>query len=299
LIEIREDKISSEEILKVIDSVRKPEAGAVVLFLGTVRFEPGLESLELESYKEMAEKKLNQVRLKAMDNYSIFEISIVHRTGKIGIGENIIVIAVSAPHRTDAFSACEFLINDLKVTAPIWKKEVRPSEADKWVAGEVPKEGVLKNNVQSKIEQNRLSGMVDVSAKEIISRHSVAEGFIDLSSKSIEAIKSGQVKKGDVLEIAKIAAITGVKQTPNLIPLCHQIPITAIDVNFKIMDDGIKVSSMVKADYKTGVEMDALMGVNIALLTIWDMVKYIEKDADGQYPTTNIKDIRVIKKEKG
>ena len=102
----------------------------------------------------------------------------------------------------------------------------------------------------------------------------------------------------NVLEAAKITAMSGVKQTPNLIPHCHPIPITGVTVDIDIQDNGIKVTCGVKADYKTGVEMEALTGVNCALLTIWDMVKYLEKDDTGQYPTTRIHDVRVILKEK-
>jgi len=285
LIEITENDISIED---VIDSIRTAEAGAVVMFLGTVRAEPELEGLELESYKDMALEKLHELRKLALDKFSIIDLSIIHRIGKITVGEDIVIIVVNAARRTDAFSACKFLIDELKVTAPIWKKELGPGT---WVNGEVPKQG--------KIEIERLSGMVDISSKEIVHRSATAEGYVTLLEPTIESIKSQQIKKGDVLEAAKLAAINAVKQTPMLIPLCHPIPITGVDVNFKFFDTGLKVSCTVKADYKTGVEMEALSGVNCALLTIWDMVKYLEKDEAGQYPTTRIHDIRVIRKEKG
>jgi cyclic pyranopterin phosphate synthase len=285
LIEITEDKISVEE---VISATRKPEAGAVVIFLGTVRTEPGLDGLELESYKDMALDKLNELRSEVIDKFSIIDVNIIHRIGNISIGEDIVAIAVSAAHRADAFSACRFIIDELKVTTPIWKKELGPGT---WVSGEVPNQG------ETEIE--KLSGMVDISAKDVVSRSATAEGDINLLETTIEAIKTHKIKKGDVFEAAKLAAVNGVKQTPMLIPLCHPIPITGVDVNFDFLDNGLKVTCKVKADYKTGVEMEALTGVNCALLTIWDMVKYLEKDEAGQYPTTRIHDIRVVKKEKG
>jgi cyclic pyranopterin phosphate synthase len=283
LIEITENEISVEE---VISATRKSEAGAVVIFLGTVRAEPGLDGLELESYKDMAMDKLNELRSQALDRFSIIDVNIIHRIGHISIGEDIVAIAISAVHRTDAFSACRFLIDELKVTTPIWKKELGPGT---WVSGELPKQ----------MDAEKLSGMVDISAKEVVSRTATAEGYINLLEATVEAIKTHQIKKGDVLEAAKLAAVNGVKQTPLLIPLCHPIPITGVDVNFEVIDNGLKVTCKVKADYKTGVEMEALTGVNCALLTIWDMVKYLEKDEAGQYPTTKIHDIRVVKKEKG
>lgn len=283
MIEITDKGFSFE---KVIESVRRPEAGAIVVFMGTVRAEPGLDGLELESYKEMALEKMNKLCTELKDKFPILDTSIIHRVGKMEIGENIITIAVSSPHRGDAFSACRYLIDELKVTTPIWKKELGPG---KWVTGAVPERPQAGE---------KLSGMVDISAKDIVQRIAVAEGYIELGKTTLEAIKSQKIKKGDVLEVAKVTAINGVKQTPYIIPHCHPIPITGVDVKIEILETGLKVECTVKADYKTGVEMEALTGVNIALLTIWDMVKYLEKDADGQYPTTRIHDIRVLKKEK-
>jgi len=125
-----------------------------------------------------------------------------------------------------------------------------------------------------------------------------AYGRIKLKGDTIRAIKKGAVDKGDPLATAQIAAILGVKKTPEIIPLCHQIPITSIKVDFDIRDDSIEAGCRVEADYKTGVEMEALVGVSIALLTIWDMVKYLEKDEKGQYPTTSITEVRVVEKRK-
>lgn len=284
MIEIIEEEFSFEEVIK---NVRRPEAGAIVVFMGTVRAEPGLDGLELEAYKEMALEKMTEITAEVKDRYSILEVSIIHRVGKMSIGEDIITIAVSAAHRADAFSACRFLIDRLKVTTPIWKKELGPG---KWVTGEHLK--------MDEANSEKISGMVDISDKEITKRTAIAEGFITLSKASIEAIKSNEVKKGDVLEVAKIAAMNGVKQTPIIIPHCHQIPITGIDIDFELLENDIKVTCQVKAYYKTGVEMDALTGVTCALLTIWDMVKYLEKDTTGQYPTTNIHDVKVISKLK-
>jgi len=99
--------------------------------------------------------------------------------------------------------------------------------------------------------------------------------------------------------IVRISTINAVKKVPDLIPLCHPIPITNVSVNFNFEnDDSIKVTCIVKSFAKTGVEMEALMGVNIALLNIWDFVKMYEKDDNGQYPTTLITDIKVEKKIK-
>ncbi len=120
-----------------------------------------------------------------------------------------------------------------------------------------------------------------------------------LKKETIEAIREGKVKKGDPLAVAEIACIQAVKRTPDLIPMCHQIPLSSVDAAFTLGDDYVEVRCRVSATYKTGVEMEALTGVSVALLNIWDMVKYMEKDEAGQYPTTVITDIRVIEKRKG
>jgi cyclic pyranopterin phosphate synthase len=141
--------------------------------------------------------------------------------------------------------------------------------------------------------------MIDIGDKEIIMRSARARGTIWLKSETIMAIKKGEIKKGDVLSTAQTSGIMAVKNTPDMIPLCHPIPIDSVLVEFKVMEDRISCECEVKANYKTGVEMESLAGVSLALLTIWDMVKYLEKDTEGQYPTTRIGDIVVISKKKG
>jgi cyclic pyranopterin phosphate synthase len=141
-------------------------------------------------------------------------------------------------------------------------------------------------------------GMVDVGQKSIINRRAKAAGRILLSPDTIRQIQDGKVKKGDPLLVAEIAAMNAAKQTHLLIPHCHQIPLDAVETTFEFLEDAIQVSCLVSAQAKTGVEMEALVGVSMALNTLWDMVKYLEKDAAGQYPATAITDIRVLKKVK-
>ena len=141
-------------------------------------------------------------------------------------------------------------------------------------------------------------GMIDISGKDMVRRVAEARGKILLTKKSLNKIDDGEVKKGDPIQVAEISAIQAVKRTPDNIPHCHPIPIEGVDVSFEVDEDGISVICRVKAIYKTGVEMEALSGVNAALLTIWDMVKYLEKDEDGQYPETKIKDVCVTEKIK-
>jgi len=130
-------------------------------------------------------------------------------------------------------------------------------------------------------------------------REAVAEGFIKLRGETIEAIKNKKIEKGDVVSVAQTAAILAVKRTPELIPSTHLIPVTGADVGIKIERNGVRVIVTVKSEGRTGVEMEALAGVSAALLTVWDMVKGLEKDENGQYPDTSIEEIRVVRKVKG
>ena len=142
-------------------------------------------------------------------------------------------------------------------------------------------------------------GMIDVSEKPVIHRKAEATGTIHLSPKTIEEIKAGRIKKGNPLQVAEVTAMNAAKQTYLLIPHCHQIPLDAVSVDFQVFEGSIEARCFVRAQARTGVEMEALVGVSAALNTLWDMVKYLEKDEQGQYPDTRITDIRVLKKEKG
>ncbi|NLD57664.1 MAG: cyclic pyranopterin monophosphate synthase MoaC [Methanomicrobiales archaeon] len=147
--------------------------------------------------------------------------------------------------------------------------------------------------------QDDKAQMVDISGKGDVAREAVAAGKIFLREDTLTAIRGGTVVKGNVLATARVAATMAVKNTANMIPMCHPIPISSVSVDFREGSGHIEAVVTVKMTGKTGVEMEALTGVSIALLTIWDMVKSAEKDAQGQYPVTSITDIRVLEKKKG
>ncbi|MBN1762798.1 MAG: cyclic pyranopterin monophosphate synthase MoaC [Methanomicrobia archaeon] len=148
------------------------------------------------------------------------------------------------------------------------------------------------------MQQRRSAGMIDISQKGEVERVATASGRIQLRRSTIEKLQSGTTKKGNVLASAELAAILAVKKTPEVIPLCHQINIANVTVDFTVGDEDIRASVSVKSVGKTGVEMDALHGLAVALLTVWDMVKAEEKDETGNYPYTKIEEIVVDKKEK-
>lgn len=140
--------------------------------------------------------------------------------------------------------------------------------------------------------------MVEVSDKPVVKRTATASGKIYLKNETINLIQNEEIKKGNVLTTAQIGAIGAVKSTHHLIPLCHSLKITGVDVEFKLNEENIEAEVKVTSLGKTGVEMEALTGTSVALLTIWDMVKSVEKDENGQYPSTRISDILVLRKEK-
>ena len=121
--------------------------------------------------------------------------------------------------------------------------------------------------------------MVDVSAKETTARTAVAEGTIRVSAEIIEAVTRGEVKKGDVLGVARVAGIMAVKQTSASIPMCHPLMISKCSIDFEVLSKEckIKATCTAKVEGKTGVEMEALHGVSVALLTIYDMCKAMDK----------------------
>jgi cyclic pyranopterin phosphate synthase len=141
--------------------------------------------------------------------------------------------------------------------------------------------------------------MVDVSNKLKVFREATAKGTIRLKPETIRLIQSGKVSKGDPLYTARIAGIVAAKKTSDLIPLCHPLPLTNVKVEARVLNETeVQVVSTVKTRAQTGVEMEALIATAVGLLTIWDMVKQYEKDAEGQYPSTAINNIHVTKKVK-
>jgi len=141
--------------------------------------------------------------------------------------------------------------------------------------------------------------MVDVSGKPDVFREATAKGTIKLKPETIRLIEEGKIAKGDPLYTAKIAGVLAAKKTSELVPLCHPLPLTSVDVEAKVLgESSVEVSAIVKTRAQTGVEMEALTAVSVALLTVWDMTKQYEKDASGQYPATTIDNIHVVKKLK-
>ncbi|MDF1824439.1 MAG: cyclic pyranopterin monophosphate synthase MoaC [Verrucomicrobiales bacterium] len=127
------------------------------------------------------------------------------------------------------------------------------------------------------LREDGSAAMVDISEKSIVRREAIAKGFIELQAETLAAISTGNLPKGDVLAVARIAGIQAAKRTAELIPLCHQLPLTKVAVDFSIETEGVLIEATVRTDAKTGVEMEALSAVSVAALTIYDMCKAIDK----------------------
>lgn len=127
------------------------------------------------------------------------------------------------------------------------------------------------------LDEDGAARMVDVSAKAVTAREAVAAGRIDMSGEAAAAIAQGLVKKGDVLAVARVAGIMAAKKTADLIPLCHPIALSAVTVDFDLDASGVTVTTTARTAGQTGVEMEALTAASVALLTIYDMAKALDK----------------------
>lgn len=135
------------------------------------------------------------------------------------------------------------------------------------------------------------ASMVDISEKPPLHREAIAAGFIHLQPETLRLIRGHELKKGDVLAVARVAGIQAAKQTQSLIPLCHQIPLTKVAVDFQEQAEGLAIQATVKTLAATGVEMEALTAVSVAGLTIYDMCKAVDK-------TMRIDGVRLLSKTK-
>ena len=150
----------------------------------------------------------------------------------------------------------------------------------------------MMGNKFSHLDNKGDAKIVDISEKEKSSRYAKAYATVWLSKNIVKMIKNDQFKKGNVLNVARIAGIIGAKQTSTLIPLCHNITLDSIEINFRFREEELEIEGIVQSEQKTGVEMEALTAVTISALTIYDMVKGVDK-------SVYIKDISLIEKKGG
>jgi cyclic pyranopterin monophosphate synthase len=137
-----------------------------------------------------------------------------------------------------------------------------------------------------------------IHQKPVVFRHAAVVGELALSRATRDAIRTGRVAKGAPFPTGELAGLLAMKRTPELIPHCHIVPLSGSRIQLSVTRTGVKVRAEAEAVGRTGVEMEALVGATIALLTVWDMVKYLEKDGRGLYPNTRLGPVRVVRKTK-
>ena len=143
----------------------------------------------------------------------------------------------------------------------------------------------------SHISSDGRAQMVDVSSKPQSARRAIAAGKISLQKETVELIRKNEIAKGNVVATARIAGIQAAKQTPHLIPLCHTLPLSEVRIDIEILNNGAEIKCTARTIAQTGVEMEALTGVTVALLTIYDMCKAVDKEME-------ISEVRLIEKTK-
>lgn len=150
----------------------------------------------------------------------------------------------------------------------------------------------IKDNDLTHVNEQGRARMVDVSEKDATARVARAAGKVYMAPSTLELVHTGGTRKGDVLAVAQVAAIMAAKRTSEFVPMCHQVPLTGIDVSFELQEDGIAIEALAKCKGETGVEMEALTAVSVAGLTIYDMCKSHQRDMV-------IGEVRLLEKDGG
>ena len=260
------------DVARLAEAVGRPGSGAIVVFCGTTR---GVEKLEYEAYAEMAGERIASVLDDCVAKHGLEAAAAEHRVGAVPLGEPSVVVAVSAAHRGEAFAGAREAIDRIKAEAPIWKREVE-GEQERWVEGTVP---AADSAALAHLDDAGNARMVDVGAKPETQRRARAEATVRMSPDTAAAVARGDAPKGDVLGTARIAGIGAAKRTWELIPLCHPLALDFVDVEATIDADAgaIAISAEAGTTGKTGVEMEAMTACSIAALTVYDMVKGLER----------------------
>ncbi len=285
LARVTRDLLSADRVLARVGS---PAAGATVLFMGTTR---DVGSLDYEAYTEMAERRIAEILADCAERHGLEGAAAEHRVGTVPLGAPSVLVAVSAPHREEAFRGAREAIDRIKQEAPIWKTEAGESAS----VGELPHlHAVSEPQKLTHLDASGNARMVDVSEKPVTERHARAEARIRMAPETARTVARGDAVKGDVLGTARIAAIQAAKRTADLIPLAHPLPLTHIEVDFAIdADEGrIVVLATARTADRTGVEMEAMTAAAVACLTIYDMVKGIERGVE-------IEGVRLLEKTGG
>jgi len=261
--------------------------------MGTTR---DVASLDYEAYSEMAEERIAEILEGCRERHALEACAAEHRVGTVPLGEPSVLVAVSAPHRAEAFAGAREAIDRIKEEVPIWKTEAGGQASVGELAHLAADPGAAGSDGRSlsHLDSEGAARMVDVSEKPVSERRARAEAAIQMAPETARAIVRGDSQKGDVLGTARIAAIQAAKRTAELIPLAHQLPLTHVEVDFGIDQDGGRIDIVTRARTadRTGVEMEAMTAAAVAALTIYDMTKGLERGIE-------IRGLRLVEKSGG
>ncbi len=282
-------RVSAEPLSvdRLAASVSRPGAGAIVVFAGVTR---EVEALEYEAYTEMAEERIAAILADVGAAHGLQAAGAEHRLGIVPLGEPSVVVAVSAAHRGEAFAAAREAIDRIKAEAPIWKQEIANGRHSR-VEGSLP---TLDAPRLTHLDESGSARMVDVGAKEVTARRARAQARVRMSPATAAAVAAGDAPKGDVLGTARLAGIGAAKRTWELIPLAHPLALDHVDIDGSVdaQDGTVSISAEVATTARTGVEMEAMTACSVAALTVYDMVKGIERGV-------TIERVRLVSKSGG
>lgn len=245
-------------------------AGAIAIFEGVTR---EVQRLEYEAYREMAEDRLATIAQECLEVHGLLACAVEHRVGGVPLGEPSVIVAASAAHRAPAFAGAREAIDRLKQEVPIWKREVAGDGDARWV------DGVPAASAFSHIDERGRARMVDVGGKATSARVARARALVRMSPATATLVAEGNAPKGEVLSTARLAGIQAAKGTGHLIPLAHPLELTYIDLDARVDERSgvVELTSEVRTVGRTGVEMEAMTACAIAALTVYDMVKGVER----------------------
>ncbi|MBO9533206.1 MAG: bifunctional molybdenum cofactor biosynthesis protein MoaC/MoaB [Solirubrobacteraceae bacterium] len=286
------------DIAAALAVVADRAAGGTVLFQGTPR---DVDALEFEAHEALAQAELARIGADLVSRHGLTGIALHHRLGLVPATEAAIVVVAASPRRGAAFDAARAALDEVKRRVPIWKAEV-VGEERALVEGQVV-EGVPTLAAQPQVSTaDRLTHvapdgsarMVDVTGKAVTDRLARATATVRMSPATAQLVADGSGPKGEVLATARLAGVLAAKRTAELVPLAHPLPLSKIDVQAEVdvATGRVRLEGFAKTTGKTGVEIEALTAVLIAALTVYDMIKAVERHAV-------IEGVQVLQKEGG
>lgn len=283
---VREDRLSADELSA---AVADPSAGAIVTFQGVTRTVP---RLDYEAYVEMARERIAAIVRDCSQMPGVCAVAAEHRVGAVVLGEPSVIVAASAAHRGEAFAAAREAIDRIKAQAPIWKREVERDGKRRWAPGTPAPVAARQESAADQpvrgagglthLDEHGRARMVDVGGKPLSERVAIARARVRMSPAAARAVRHGDGPKGEVLSVARLAGIQAAKQTGQLIPLAHPLALTFVDVSATVDVAGglVEILGEARTVARTGVEMEAMSACAVAALTVYDMVKGLERGVE-------------------